>query len=123
MTIQALLDAAVRLFYYFTDEGVKIADGGGSSAPGEPAGDAGEEPEEARKALETILGGPLRFTASETPEGKRCRIEGVVALGAVVAVEGSEARAGLAASPAGFEPWKRVELRRNHAGFRMLATR
>ncbi|MGK3981380.1 hypothetical protein WMF38_57815 [Sorangium sp. So ce118] len=30
-------------------------------------------PEEARKALETILGGPLRFTPIETPEGKRYR--------------------------------------------------
>ncbi|WP_080682277.1 hypothetical protein [Sorangium cellulosum] len=64
-------------------------------------------PEEARKALETLetlLGGPLRFTPIETPEGKRYRIEGVVALEAVVAVEGSEARAVQAASPAGFEP-------------------
>ncbi|WP_437322194.1 hypothetical protein [Sorangium sp. So ce394] len=61
-------------------------------------------PEEARKALETILGGPLRFTPIETPEGKRYRIEGVVALEAVVAVEGNEARAVQAASPAGFEP-------------------
>ncbi|WP_437617325.1 hypothetical protein [Sorangium sp. So ce1151] len=61
-------------------------------------------PEEARKALETILGGPLRFTPTEIPEGKRYRIEGVVALEAVVAVEGNEARAVQAASPAGFEP-------------------
>ncbi|WP_437994738.1 recombinase family protein [Sorangium sp. So ce185] len=61
-------------------------------------------PEEARKALETILGGPLRFTPIETPEGKRYRIEGVVALEAVVAVEGNKARAVQAASPAGFEP-------------------
>ncbi|AUX43627.1 uncharacterized protein SOCE26_050790 [Sorangium cellulosum] len=59
-------------------------------------------PEEARKAPETILGGPLRFTPIETPEGKRYRIEGVVALEAVVAVEGNEARAVQAASPAGF---------------------
>ncbi|WP_437948612.1 hypothetical protein WME98_49860 [Sorangium sp. So ce296] len=61
-------------------------------------------PEEARKALETILGGPLRFTPIETPEGKRYRIEGAVALEAVVAVEGNKARAVQAASPAGFEP-------------------
>lgn len=27
------------------------------------------------------------------------------------------------ASPAGFEPWKRVEIRRNHVGVRMLAAR
>ncbi|XXY50234.1 hypothetical protein WME91_03680 [Sorangium sp. So ce269] len=61
-------------------------------------------PEDARKALETILGGPLRFTPIDTPDGKRYRIEGVVALEAVVAVEGNEARAVQAASPAGFEP-------------------
>ncbi|WP_437932567.1 hypothetical protein WMF37_25975 [Sorangium sp. So ce291] len=80
-------------------------------------------PEEGRRALETILGDPLRFTPIETREGKRYRIEGVIALEAVVAVEGDEARAVHAASPAGFEPWKRVEIRRNHVGFRMLAAR
>jgi site-specific DNA recombinase len=58
-------------------------------------------PEEARKALETILGGPLRFTPIETPEGKRYRIEGVIALEAVVAVEGDRARVVQGASPAG----------------------
>lgn len=64
----------------------------------------GRNPDEARKALETILGGPLRFTPIETPEGKRYRIEGVIALEAVVAVEGDRARAVQVASPAGFEP-------------------
>jgi site-specific DNA recombinase len=58
-------------------------------------------PYEARKALETILGGPLRFTPIETPEGKRYRIEGVIALEVVVAVEGNQARAIQGASPAG----------------------
>lgn len=58
-------------------------------------------PDEARKALETILGGPLRFTPIETPEGKRYRIEGVVALDAIVAVEGDHSRAVQGASPAG----------------------
>ena len=61
-------------------------------------------PEEARKALEAMLGGPLRFTAVETPEGKRYKIEGVIALEAVVAVEGDRSRAIQVASPAGFEP-------------------
>ncbi|WP_437581605.1 hypothetical protein [Sorangium sp. So ce887] len=51
-----------------------------------------------------VLGGPLRFTPLETPEGQRYRIEGVLALEAVVAIEGNEVRAVQAASPAGFEP-------------------
>lgn len=38
-------------------------------------------PEEARKVLETLLNGPLRFTPVETPEGKRCRVEDEVGLG------------------------------------------
>lgn len=61
-------------------------------------------PDEGRKALETILGGPLRFTPIETPEGKRYKIEGVVALETVVAVESKPTRAIQEASPAGFEP-------------------
>ncbi|UQA57063.1 recombinase family protein [Polyangium aurulentum] len=72
-------------------------------------------PEEARKALETILGGPLRFTPVETPEGKRYRIEGVVALEAVVAVEGDQARAVQVASPAGTETLPTPELDGNFA--------
>src|SRR5262249_23286297 len=33
-------------------------------------------PDEARKALETLLSGPLRFTPVELPEGERYRVEG-----------------------------------------------
>jgi hypothetical protein len=61
-------------------------------------------PDEGRKALETILGGPLRFTPIETPDGKRYKIEGVIALETVVAVESNQPRAIQTASPAGFEP-------------------
>jgi len=48
----------------------------------------GRNPDEARKALETLLNGPLRFTPIETPEGKRYRVEGEVGLEAMLAVEG-----------------------------------
>ncbi len=61
-------------------------------------------PDEGRKTLETILGGPLRFTPIETLDGKRYKIEGVSALETVVAVESNQPRAIQAASPAGFEP-------------------
>jgi hypothetical protein len=40
----------------------------------------GRNPEEARKALESLLTGPLRFTPVQEPEGKRFRIEGSLAL-------------------------------------------
>jgi hypothetical protein len=60
-------------------------------------------PDEGRKALKTILGGPLRFTPIETPDGKRYTIEGVIALETVVAVESNQPRALQAASPAGHD--------------------
>lgn len=44
-------------------------------------------PDEARKALETLLTAPLRFTPVELPEGKRYRIEGEVGLEAMFATE------------------------------------
>lgn len=48
----------------------------------------GRNPEEARATLETLLSRPLRFTAIETPEGKRYRVEGEIGLEAMLAVEG-----------------------------------
>ena len=44
-------------------------------------------PDEARKALETLLTAPLRFTPVELPEGKRYRIEGEVGLEAMFTTE------------------------------------
>lgn len=45
-------------------------------------------PDEARRALETLLTGPLRFNPIDLPDGKRYRVEGEVGLEAMFAVEG-----------------------------------
>jgi hypothetical protein len=55
--------------------------------------------DEARKALETLLTGPLKFTPVETEDGKRYQIEGDLALEAIVV---AERRVVQTASPAGF---------------------
>ena len=44
-------------------------------------------PEEARKAMEALLAGPLTFTPIETEEGKRYQIQGSVATGALFITE------------------------------------
>jgi DNA invertase Pin-like site-specific DNA recombinase/ribosomal protein L34E len=58
-------------------------------------------PEEARRVLETLLWGPLRFTPVETTDGKRYKIEGELGLDAMLTAD-RPASAGLFASPAGF---------------------
>ncbi len=70
-------------------------------------------PDEGRKALETILEGPLWVTPIETPEGKRYKIEGVVALDTVVAVESKPTRAIQEASPAGLCTLGRPQMQGN----------
>jgi len=58
-------------------------------------------PLEARKALETLVAGPLQFTPVQTTEGKRYRITGELALESMFAGE-SEVLGGVPlASPAG----------------------
>src|SRR5208282_218440 len=60
----------------------------------------GRNPEEARKALEALLGGPLRFTPVREPAGKRFRIEGDIALEAMLLTgTGGPARAETARVP------------------------
>jgi site-specific DNA recombinase len=58
-------------------------------------------PEEARRALEVVLGGPLRFTPVETQEGWRYRIEGEAIVENLFTIEGVPSR-----SPAAYRsPW------------------
>ncbi|MDI1484712.1 recombinase family protein [Polyangium sp. y55x31] len=60
-------------------------------------------PLEARKALETLVTGPLLFTPIETSAGKRYRIEGELALEALFVIETTSSGGVPSASPAGFE--------------------
>ena len=60
-------------------------------------------PQEARRVLEALVSGPLRFTPIETTDGKRYKIEGEVGLDAMLTADGS-AGAVPFVSPAGFEP-------------------
>lgn len=61
----------------------------------------GRNPAEARKALETLLHGPLRFTPVETAEGKRYRVEGEVGLEAMLVQEGVGSRCTTDSVPSG----------------------
>lgn len=58
-------------------------------------------PDEARKALSSLLKSPLRFTPVEVPEGKRYRIEGEVGIEVILQVEGSAARCTTDGVPSG----------------------
>ena len=83
--------------------------------------DAGEEPV-FRRALERASTDPCTLPRSRRPRanatGSRGR-SGSMRCSPSRVVPGALPMA----SPAGFEPWTRVEIRRNHVGFRMLATR
>jgi site-specific DNA recombinase len=61
-------------------------------------------PLEARKALETLVAGPLQFTPVQTTEGKRYRVTGELALESMFAGESGVLGGVPSASPRGFEP-------------------
>ena len=44
-------------------------------------------PDEARRALEALLDGPLRFQPTETPAGRRYEIRGKIAVGTQIPVQ------------------------------------
>lgn len=58
---------------------------------GDFAGLMERHPVEARRVLESLLKGPLRFVPVETAEGRRCRVEGEVGLAAMGVAEVSAA--------------------------------
>lgn len=62
----------------------------------------GAHPAGARKVVQALLVGPLRWTPTKTPEGRRYEIRGDVALGRLVLTE-KEASGVVLASPAGFD--------------------
>jgi hypothetical protein len=51
------------------------------------------DPEEARKVVEALLDGPATFTPIETPDGKRYKVEGRIATGALLQALPSPQRA------------------------------
>jgi hypothetical protein len=64
------------------------------------------DPEEARKAMEALLKGPLKFTPVQAPEGKRYRIEGDFAVKGLfrsVGVPSATRTVWNAQNPAGFQ--------------------
>lgn len=68
------------------------------------AGLVERNPQEARRALEALLGAPLHFTPVETAEGKRYHIEGEIEVGRLFTIEGVPSGIGTLGKP----PWIRT---------------